>query len=333
MMTRVQGVSPVPTESDAVTIANILHYPLLILKVFGVFIECPGDKFKLTRTIVGKLILNTVSVMILVSIVTRTIVGFVKHDTFSDKLMGRIVFAVLYISVTIMFPVFIVTTTRSLPDIQLKFSGFQREFGFAADIRKMQRIVTATLYVIVILSLIYGTSIIVLTYLRVFDESGLLISRLLPFGYDDGFVFDLVSVLDSVATLTCTLIMGSEMIIVIVLSQIIIKEFQEVNRKLKIAKEIEDVSASKLQRLRHHHYEVTELLQTANSIMQLYVFFTYIIVLPGLCFTIYGIVYSNFGIFDILSLVSIFLIFLLGMILMTGTGAKVNSQVIHKSLI
>jgi hypothetical protein len=327
MMARVQKISSVGYENNVVTVEEILHHPLWILKLFGVFIECHGEKFKLTRKTVGKLILNAISMISMVSNVTRMMIGFANHGRFSDKLMGRMIFAVLYISVTFTFPCFIVTNTRNLPAIQSEFLKFQKEFGFAADLRKMKRIIRAVVVVMVVISPFYILFIVLLAYFRIFDETGLLISRLLPFDYNDGYVFDLVSLGDTVITVMCILIIGSEEIIAIALLLVIIKEFQEVNRKICIAKEDDGISALKLQQLRHYHHEVTELLQTANSIIQHYVFFIYMMVIPGLCFAIYGIVYGNLGVHDIIYLVSILISYLLGMILLTGIGAKVNSEV------
>jgi hypothetical protein len=328
-------MSPQSFDSNALTIKEILHCPLAILKIFGVFIEWSGDKFKLTRTMAGKILLNAFSMTILVCNVTRMLVSFAHHEGYrsSDKLTGRIVFAVMYVSVTIMYPIFIVTTTKTLPEILSKFSNYQQKFGFAADVRRIKRIVTTLSIASVISFAVSGISIILLTQLRIFDESGLLISRLLPFGYQNGYVFDLISIADTVISHLCIAIMNSEMITVLTLSQIIIKEFQEVNRKIYIFKEKGNISAFELQRLREHHYEITKLLQTGNTIMQLYVFCIYMLALPGLCFTIYGIVYGHLDIYDIIYLVSTCVMYLTGMILMTGTGAKINSEVISSLLL
>lgn len=330
-MARVQNISSVSSEiqrkDDDPSLKEVLRYPMLMLKICGIYVEWQGDQVRLTGAMAAKLILNVMCMLILVFIVIRISASFVTNDDFSDKLMGRIVFAVMYISNTVMFPVFIATTTTNLPKILSKFSLFQTEYGFATDMRKLKRMTSNIFFMHFVFTLISGICINALASYRILDESGLLIGRLLPFSYKDGYIFDLVSIIDMSATQFCSIFIESETLISFVVSHIIIKEFQEVIRKVDVAREEDTISTIELQNLRQQHHKVTELLQTANSVIQLNMFFGFMVLLPSLCFTVYGIVYSTLGIFDILFLVTIFLMQLLGMVSMIATGAKINSKV------
>jgi hypothetical protein len=205
--------------------------------------------------------------------------------------------------------------------------SFQDEFGLATDVRKMRNVIKWTYYMtlVSILSTILCT--VPLTSSRILDESGLIISRLLPFRYKDGYVFDLVSLIETIVTSYCALIIDLQILVVFVFSHIIIKEFEKVTKEIDIFKDRDNLSALDIKGLRQEHYKVTELLGTANSLIQLPVLLVYLMLLPGICLTVYGIVYSNFGILDIFVLVFMLLMQILGMIIMTAIGAKINSQV------
>jgi hypothetical protein len=330
MMTSVHSISSTSSETPRKgdpTLREVLHYPILMLEASGIYFKFQGDRFKLTRAMTTKFVLNMICMIILMFISSRTSASFVTNDDFSDKIMGRMVYAVMCIGNTLMFPLFIVTTTRNLPKILSKFSMFQTKYGFAANMKKLKRMTTNIFFAHLFFDLVYGISINALTSYRVLDESGLIIGRLLPYTYKDGYVFDMVSIIDMFATQFCSICIESETLITFLLSHIIIKEFQEVTRKLDVARAADTFSALQLQCLRRQHYEVTQLLQVANSVIQLNMFSGFMILLPSTCFTVYGIVYSTLGIFDLIFLTSIFLMQLLGMILMTATGAQINSQV------
>ncbi|XP_048770476.2 uncharacterized protein LOC125676693 isoform X2 [Ostrea edulis] len=329
MMARVQSIASTSSENerkDSLTVEQILHPPIVILKWSGMYMEYQGNEFKITRKIAGKLILNAITMLLFVCIIIRNIFGIVSNGDFSDKLMGRIVFTHVFISDTLLFPAFVVITTSNLPRILSRFRSFQNEYGFATDVRKLRNVVKWTFNITLGSILITLSSMIPLTSSRILDESGLIISRLLPYRYRDGYVFDLISVIETFVMNYCTLIIDLELLVVFVFSHIIIKEFERVTRKVNIARDKDDLSARDIRSLRQEHYRVTELLLTANSLMQLTVLLVYMMLLPGICFTVYGIVYSNFGIFDIILLALMLIMQILGMILMTAIGAKINSQ-------
>ncbi|XP_061176023.1 uncharacterized protein LOC133184974 [Saccostrea echinata] len=323
----VSSVSVEKGRNSAGILEQVLHYPILLLKVGGYYIETHDSKHK----IAGKIILNVFYMLILVSGGTRILAGFAIDDEFSDKLMGRIVFAVAYFSNTIMFPVFIVAFTRNLPGILSKFWRFQIKHGFVANGRKMKSVTTVTFVVMIIFVIILGIFEAALTSSRVLEESGLFISRLLPFHYKDGYIFDLVNVIDTVACLHWTLLLDAQTTVVFVFSYIIINEFQEVTRKIDNAREKVNMSALELGRLKQKHHEVTELLQATNSVFQPNVLLNYMLTIPSICFGVYGIVHSTLGGVDVMILVFIFVMQLVGMNLVTALGAKINSEA-HSAL-
>ncbi|XP_062595237.1 uncharacterized protein LOC134256569 [Saccostrea cucullata] len=325
-----QVVSPVSVEkgkNSSRSLEQILHYPILMLKMGGYYIDIHGAKPK----VAGKIILNVVYMLILVSGIIRILTGFVIYDEFSDKLMGRIVFAVAYISNTIMFPVFIVAFSRHLPEILSKFGRFQRKYGFVVDCAKMKRMTTLAFVLMVISVLITGMCEAVITSSRVLEEAGLFISRLLPFQYNHEFLFDLANIIDTVACLHWTLLLDAETTVIFVILHLIIKEFQDVTRQIDTAKAKDNMSALELGRLRQKHHDVTELLQTANSVIQPNVLLNYMLTIPSICFGVYGIVHSTLGVVDVMILVFIFVVQLIGMNLVTALGAKINSEA-HSAL-
>jgi hypothetical protein len=330
MMTRVQRFSTVSSEiqrKEDPTLREVLHYPILMLKICGIYIEYHGDRFRLTSAVAAKLILNVICMIILISIVSIISAGFVSNAELSDKLMGRIVYAVMYISHTLTLPVFIFNTTKNLPSILSKFSMFQTKYGSATNMRKLKQMTTYTFSVHLFVILIVGICVIILTSYRILEESGLLISRLLPFSYKDGYVFDIVSIVDILAMQFCSIFIESVSLITFASSHIIIKEFREVRRKVDDAREEEAMSAIELQNLRQQHYDVTELLQIANNVIELNIFFGFMVLLPSICFSVYGIVYSTLEIYDLIFVVGAFLMQLVAMVLVIATGAKINSQV------
>lgn len=313
-------------SQDLLTVEEILYYPLLFLKVCGIY-EHNGNKLK-TRTAIGKLVFNVIFVLAYVYIDIRIIVGFIDNGDFSDQLMGRIVIAVMYISNTLLFPFLMVTTRTRLPGILLRFSRFQSVYGFTSDVRKLRSVVAGMSVVLSVSVVIIGVSIITLTSSRILEESGLLINRLLPFRYKDGYIFDVVSVVEIVVTQYWSLFYDSELVVVYLLSHMIIQEFQEMTRKVDATRKKRHVSPTEIQRMRQQHHSVSGLLQKANSVIALNVLLTYMTLLPSTCFTVYGIVYSTLGTFDVMLLIAILVMQLLGMILMTSIGAKLHSQVI-----
>lgn len=313
-------------SQDLLTVEEILYYPLLFLKVCGIY-EHNGNKLK-TRTAIGKLVFNVIFVLAYVYIDIRIIVGFIDNGDFSDQLMGRIVIAVMYISNTLLFPFLMVTTRTRLPGILLRFSRFQSVYGFTSDVRKLRSVVAGMSVVLSVSVVIIGVSIITLTSSRILEESGLLINRLLPFRYEDGYIFDVVSVVEIVVTQYWSLFYDSELVVVYLLSHMIIQEFQEMTRKVDATRKKRHVSPTEIQRMRQQHHAVSGLLQKANSVIALNVLLTYMTLLPSTCFTVYGIVYSTLGTFDVMLLIAILVMQLLGMILMTSIGAKLHSQLI-----
>ncbi|XP_056016145.1 uncharacterized protein LOC125676693 isoform X1 [Ostrea edulis] len=311
-------------SQDLLTVEEILYYPLLFLKVCGIY-EHNGNKLK-TRTAIGKLVFNVIFVLAYVYIDIRIIVGFIDNGDFSDQLMGRIVIAVMYISNTLLFPFLMVTTRTRLPGILLRFSRFQSVYGFTSDVRKLRSVVAGMSVVLSVSVVIIGVSIITLTSSRILEESGLLINRLLPFRYEDGYIFDVVSVVEIVVTQYWSLFYDSELVVVYLLSHMIIQEFQEMTRKVDATRKKRHVSPTEIQRMRQQHHAVSGLLQKANSVIALNVLLTYMTLLPSTCFTVYGIVYSTLGTFDVMLLIAILVMQLLGMILMTSIGAKLHSQ-------
>lgn len=118
-----------------------------------------------------------------------------------------------------------------------------------------------------------------------------------------------------------------QLVIVFVLSYLIIQEFHDVTKTADTIKQQTEVTESEVQNLRWRHFQVTELLQTANSIIQPNVLLLYIIMLPSICLTVYGVVYSTLGLFDVMILASLLITNTIAVCLITATGAIINSKV------
>lgn len=326
-MNRVRNVSPMPQENgrlyDNPTIEEVLHYPILMLKISGFYFE----NFRWTKSVLARLLFDILVMVMALAIVIRLIAGFLTNSDFSDKLMGRIVFAVANISNIVMYPVFIINTTRNLPRVLAKFSAFQAEHGFASNVTKLRGRITKISIFTVILSIYFLINSNIISSTRFFDESGILVSRLLPFRYTDGYVFDLVSVTDSFTVTILSFSVYLQLVIVFVLSYLIIKEFHDVTKTADIIKQQTEVTGSEVQNLRWRHFQVTELLQTANSIIQPNVLLLYIIMLPSICLTVYGVVYSTLELFDVMILVALLFTHTIAVCLITATGAIINSKV------
>lgn len=155
MMNRVRKVSPMPEENgrkyDNPTVEEALHYPILMLKVGGFYFE----NFRWTKSVLARILFDVLVMAMALAIVIRIIAGFMTNGDFSDKLMGRIVFAVANISNIVMYPVLIINTTRNLPRVLAKFSAFQAENGFATNVRKLKRRITGISIFSDILSIIF----------------------------------------------------------------------------------------------------------------------------------------------------------------------------------
>jgi hypothetical protein len=315
-----------PESRDLFTVEEILYHPLLFLKTCGMYGHI-GEKLRITRAVVGKLVFNVILLLAYLCIVIRLLVSFRDNGNLSGQFISRVVIAAMYLSNFLLFPFFIVSTVKKLPNILLRFSKFQSQYGFASDARNLRNSVKGIFFVFVISVFIVGLGIIVLTSARVFDESGLLISRLLPFSYKDGYVFDVVSVTEIVVSLYWSLFHDMELLIAFLLSHIIIEEFRAVTKKVEATREKGLISPLELQRIRNQHHEVTELLQNANCIIELNVMLAYMTLLPGTCFAVYGVVYNTLAIFDIILLVVILLTQLLSMVFLTSFGVKLHSQV------
>lgn len=327
MMNRVRKVSPMPEENgrkyDNPTVEEALHYPILMLKVGGFYFE----NFRWTKSVLARILFDVLVMAMALAIVIRIIAGFLTNGDFSDKLMGRIVFAVANISNIVMYPVLIINTTRNLPRVLAKFSAFQAENGFATNVRKLKRRITGISIFSVILSIYFLASSNIVSSSRFFDESGVMVSRLLPFRYTDGYVYDFVSVIDSFTVTILSFFMYLQLVIVFVLSYLIIQEFHDVTKTADTIKQQTEVTESEVQNLRWRHFQVTELLQTANSIIQPNVLLLYIIMLPSICLTVYGVVYSTLGLFDVMILASLLITNTIAVCLITATGAIINSKV------
>uniref|UniRef100_K1Q828 Uncharacterized protein n=1 Tax=Magallana gigas TaxID=29159 RepID=K1Q828_MAGGI len=104
------------------------------------------------------------------------------------------------------------------------------------------------------------------------------------------------------------------------------QEFHDVTKTADTIKQQTEVTESEVQNLRWRHFQVTELLQTANSIIQPNVLLLYIIMLPSICLTVYGVVYSTLGLFDVMILASLLITNTIAVCLITATGAIINSK-------
>lgn len=313
-------------EPQGPTVNQILHAPILMLKFIGVYIE----SFSLSRTTVLKVFSNCLVMIMGVLVIARFIAGFVVDSYFSGELTGRLTFAISYISNIVMFPVFVVNSSRNLHRVFARFSTYQSKHGLAIDAWKSKRRTNEACALFVIIGVVYLVSVFASVSFRIFPESGLFVRRLLPFGYKDGRVFDLVSLQDTVTIEIFMFIVNLEIVIACVLSHIIIREFQSVNTEADIYVRQSNVSASDIGKLRCRHFKVTQLLQAANCLIQPIVLLLYIIMLPSICLTVYGIVHSTLGLLDMIMLIQLLIAYIFGVTLLTGIGAMIYSQVIDE---
>lgn len=311
-------------EPQGPTINQILHAPILMLKFIGVYIE----SFSMSRTTVLKVFSNCLVMIMGILVIARFIAGFVVDSYFSGELTGRLTFAISYISNIVMFPVFVVNSSRNLHRVLARFSTYQSKHGLSIDTWKSKRRTNEACALFVIIGVVYLVSVFASVSLRIFPESGLFVRRLLPFGYKDGHVFDLVSLQDTVTIEIFMFIVNLEIVIACVLSHIIIREFQSVNTEADIYVRQSNVSAADIGKLRCRHFKVTQLLQAANCLIQPIVLLLYIIMLPSICLTVYGIVHSTLGLLDMIMLIQLLIAYIFGVTLLTGIGAMIYSQVI-----
>ncbi|KAL5021952.1 hypothetical protein ScPMuIL_001107 [Solemya velum] len=80
------------------------------------------------------------------------------------------------------------------------------------------------------------------------------------------------------------------------------------------------------------HRKLTEILETANHLLEHFVFGAYGTAMPNVCFLLYGIIMGNLQMQDVVGLVQILILVTTGIVLVTWSGIKLSSKVCKQKI-
>lgn len=274
-----------PEVRGSLTIVDVLRLPVKILKICGAAIDVQtGDDQKIST---WKLMFRRSYFLILALILScysYETVNFVEHYPES-----KIVQAILNFASKIdfiIFPVVLLASTKQIRRLFLRFTDYQTEFGFAADFEEEKTVVNRKLVVLSLMSLLPA---IVLSTLKAPTISNVIelfnvwyINRgTLNFRFYPVYHVYLTSIAVSMFSILSNM------------TAFIIKEYQDVRIKVKAFQEDNNITTSKLERLRRQQQKAHNLLRKSNCLAKTYANATLLTILIKICVFMIGNFYSQ----------------------------------------
>lgn len=274
-----------PEVRGSLTIVDVLRLPVKILKICGTDIDVQtGNDQKIST---WKLMFRRFYFLILTLILScysYETVNFLENYPESKIIQAILNFASKIDF--IIFPVVLLATTKQIRRLFLRFTDYQTELGFAADVEKEKTAVNRKLVVLSLMSLLPA---IVLSTLKAPTISNVIelfsvwyINRgTLNFRFYPVYHVYLTSIAVSMFTILSNM------------TAFIIKEYQDVRIKVKAFQEDNNITTSKLERLRRQQQKAHNLLRKCNCLAKTYANATLLTILMKIFVFMIGNFYSQ----------------------------------------
>lgn len=277
-------ISVRPDVEGSLTIADVLQFPVIVLKMCGAYIETEVKEddgispwSKVYSLFVALLLLwNALYNM-----------EYFIHDP--DRPGKRSILTVISIGSKIdfiIFPFILIATTKNLRKIFKIFTAFQTQHGFATDVEEAKNDVNRKLIYLFLISFTPTIGARLLLTLSHFTDLLKILNSASVSGTFEFFTNLVCHVYLSAIAMTTFLI-------IFILTTFITREVKIVDKKVKALREDCTVTASKLERLRRQQQHAGTLLRKSKLLAQSYTNAMFLVILIKILVFLWGLFHDD----------------------------------------
>lgn len=239
---------------------------------------------------------------------------------------GLIGFLYFYITVTVYSIVCFYSNFRFLAQFYTEVDRYGVKYnGMDLDIsktRKMLSRIVGGISAFLVISVLGGTVWLIL-YMK--EKNLLITSNFTPFDEEEGTILIIVGLVMAVCSLLYHLIFDSNILFLLANVHILKHEFQHVRKKIQNI--ISNNQLENIEHLRHQHGCICNLVETGNKMFRHVAGITYAYGIPIVCLMLYGMTSKSLNIADLLAMATALAVSVIGMFIITFSGANLNEAV------
>lgn len=241
------------------------------------------------------------------------------------KTTGLIGVLYFYITVTVYSILCFYSNFRFLAPFYTEVDRYGAKHGIDLDIsktRKMLSRIVGGISTFLVISVLGGT-VWMLFYIK--GKNLLIISNFTPFDEEEGTVLIIAGLLMGVCSLFYHLIFDSNILFLLTNVHILKHEFQHVRKQIQNI--IRNNQLENIEHFRLQHEHITHLVETGNQMFRHVAGITYAYGIPIVCLMLYGMMTKSLDIADLLAMATALAISVIGMFIITFSGANLNEAV------
>lgn len=312
-----------PDVKGSLTIADVLKFPVVVLKICGAYIETEVKKDK------GILPWSKIYSLFVALLLLWHVLYNMEYFTDDPDLPGsRSIQTVISIGSKIdfiIFPFILIATTKNLRKILKRFTAYQTEYGFATDVEEAKSDVNGKLIHLILISFTPSIATRMLLTFPHFTD----LLKIWNFVYVFG-TFEFLTNL--VFNVYLSAIAMTTFLIIFILTTFITREVKVVDQKVKAFGEDCAITASKLERFRRQQQQAGTLLRKSKLLAQSYTNAVFLVILIKILVFLWGLFHGD-DVVMVKALHSNVICQVLTVIWMRKSTIKANDQVRLQPLI